>query len=324
VLKEVIIEEIRKKGYITFDRFVELALYHPEHGYYTSKRVKPVPGEDFFTSPELSDIFGKTVARWIETTSKKFNLPLNILELGGGKGFLSKDIINSLNVDSYTILEKTPISKRISPKVKIVKSLREIEPFEGFVISNEFFDAFPFKRLKKLNGKLYEVIVREKDKILFEDLIPAGDKIYKHFKLIGCELEKGCEYSLFTGYEQFLSELSEKLKKGCFLTFDYGWECKELMNRKRGTLMTFKEHVPDENPYEDIGRKDITSDVDFTYLRKLLEVHFNTVDITHQSKFLLDAGIDKICREDIPAILTLIVEMGRKFKAVKAFKVGKG
>ena len=104
------------------------------------------------------------------------------------------------------------------------------------------------------------------------------------------------------------------------LTFDYGWECKKLMNRKRGTLMTFKEHVPDENPYEDIGRKDITSDVDFTYLRKLLEVHFNTVDITHQSKFLLDAGIDKIGVKDIFSTLTLIVDMGRRFKVIKAFK----
>ncbi len=320
MLKEIIIDEIRNKGYITFDRFVELALYHPKYGYYTSKRIKPVPGEDFFTSPELSSIFGKAVARWMEKVSKEFGIPLNVLELGGGKGFLSKDIIESIKVNSYTLLEKTPVSKLISPNINLAKTLDEIEPLEGFVISNEFFDAFPFKRIKKLNGTLFEIVVREKDGKLFEGLLPSGENIYNHFKLIGCELEEGCEYSLFVGYEEFLEKLSKKIKRGCFLTFDYGWECKKLMNRKGGTLKTFRKHIVGENPYENIGTADITADVDFTHLKTVLDRYFDTVEITHQSKFLLDAGIDKIGGEDIPAVLTLIVEMGRKFKVVKAFK----
>lgn len=320
MLKEIIVEEIRRKGFITFDRFVELSLYHPGFGYYTSKRVKPVPGEDFITSPELSSAFGRTVALWIEEASMRFGIPLNILEPGGGKGFLAKEIMASLNVENYTVLERN-LNVEI-PGANVIGSLDEVKPFRGFIISNELFDAFPFKRIKKLEGKLFEVVVKESGGKLFEDLIPAGENVHSHFELIGCELEEGCEYSLFTGYDSFLKKLGEKLAEGVFLTFDYGWECRELMNRKGGTLRTFRGHRVGDNPYEDIGKVDITSDVDFTYLKTVMKRYFRSVEVIPQSKFLLNAGIDKIGGE-VPEILTLIVEMGRRFKAVTAFKGGK-
>ncbi|MEO2083603.1 MAG: hypothetical protein ABGX12_06235, partial [Desulfurobacteriaceae bacterium] len=105
MLKEEILKEIKEKGRIPFDRFVYLSLYHPKWGYYTGKRTSPLPGEDFVTAPEISPVFGKVLALHLKRISEERNLPLRILELGGGKGFLAKDILGSIPVEEYIVLE---------------------------------------------------------------------------------------------------------------------------------------------------------------------------------------------------------------------------
>ena len=105
MLKEKIVKEIRENGFITFDRFVEICLYDKDFGYYTKKRTRTGLGEDFVTAPEVSESFGKTVANFLRKRTQELSLPLKILELGGGKGFLAKDIVETLNPESYTVLE---------------------------------------------------------------------------------------------------------------------------------------------------------------------------------------------------------------------------
>jgi len=259
MLREVIRKEIEREGFITFDRFTELCLYHPDFGYYTTKRVKALPGEDFFTAPELSPVFGKVVARHLEKISQEKGIPLNILELGGGKGFLAKDLLELLPVENYLILEKSEVARKVIPGVKVVGNLEEIEEFSGFVISNEFFDAFPFKRIVKRGGELYEVVITLKGGELKEELHPYSGNL-------PCEPEEGCEYSLFIGWEEFLEKLFRKFKRGYFLTFDYGSFCDSLSVRKSGTFRAFIKHTLIDNYLEFLGKADLTSSVDFSYL----------------------------------------------------------
>ena len=314
MLREILKTEIEKKGFVTFDRFVYLALYHPEYGYYTKKRTKPIPGEDFFTAPELSSIFGKVIANHIRKISEKRNIPLRILELGGGKGFLAKDILSSLPVEEYIILEKNNVAKEIVHRVKIVENLNEIENFSGFVISNEFFDAFPFKRIRKINGELREVVLRKKGNELFEDTTPFTEEI-------PCEPEEGCEYSLFTGWNSFLENLFKKFQSGYFLTIDYGDFCKNLRNRREGTFLSFRKNRIERDYLRFIGEVDLTSRVDFSHLKNLLARYLTSIEIKPQSEFLLSEGIERfLSPEDAITALTLIVDMGRKFKVLSGFK----
>jgi len=314
MLKEIIKREVEEKGFITFDRFTELCLYHPEFGYYTTKRVRALPGEDFFTAPELSPVFGRTVAHHIEKISLEKDIPLNILELGGGKGFLAKDLLESLPVESYVVLEKSEVIKELVPEVKLVNSVEELKEFSGFIVSNEFFDAFPFKRIVKKKGELYEIVVRIKGEKLSEDFIPYSGAL-------PCELEEGCEYSLFIGWEEFLKRLFKKLKRGYFLTFDYGSFCKELKYRKRGTFRAFAKHSLISNYLDFLGEVDLTSSVDLSYLRKILEKHLLDLSVKPLSGFLLSEGIERFLSQDETIVaLTLLVDMGRKFWAVSGYK----
>ncbi len=313
MLKEKIVREIRKKGFITFDRFVEICLYDEEFGYYTKKRIGTYLGEDFVTAPEVSESFGKTVANYLEKRTLELSLPLKILELGGGKGFLAKDIVETLNPESYTILEVRKKPEWLKG-INWVKSLKEVEPFEGVVISNEFFDAFPFKRIKKLNGELREVVVREKNGELYEDTVPFRGEI-------PCEIEEENEYCLFVGWKEFLKELFQKLKRGLFLTFDYGGKCREISGRK--SFRAFRENRLVEDYLNYPGETDLTALVNFDYLSSALERAGFTVErLTHQSSFLLENGIEKFLEPgEVPQALMLLVDMGRKFKVLEATKV---
>ncbi len=310
MLKEKIVKEIREKGFIPFDRFVEICLYDPEFGYYTRKRTGANPAEDFVTAPEVSESFGKTVADYLKRRAEELSLPLKILELGGGKGFLAKDIVETLNPESYTILEVREKPDWLKG-INWVKSLKEVEPFEGIVISNEFFDAFPFKRIKNLNGELREVVVREKNGELYEDAVPFSGEI-------PCQIGEGEEYCFFIGWEEFLRELSEKLKRGLFITFDYGGKCREISGRKSFRAFRRNRLVEDYLSYP--GETDLTALVDFDYLSSTLErTGFTVEKLTHQSSFLLENGIEKILEPGgAPQALMLLVDMGRKFKVLEA------
>ncbi len=310
MLKEKIVKEVKEKGFITFDRFVEVCLYDREFGYYTKKRIKTGLGEDFITAPEVSKSFGKTVANYLKRRVEEISLPLKILELGGGKGFLAKDVVETLKPESYTVLEVREKPEWLKG-VNWVKSLKEVEPFEGVVLSNEFFDAFPFKRIRKIERELREVVIRERDGELYEDTVPFSGEL-------PCQIGEGEEYCLFTGWEDFLRELSGKLKRGVFLTFDYGGKCREVAGKK--SFRAFRKNRLVEDYLKYPGETDLTALVDFDYLSLLLEkTGFKVERLTPQSSFLLENGIEKFIEPgEVPQALMLLVDMGRKFKVLEA------
>ena len=312
MLRQLLVEEIKSKGPLPFDRFVELCLYHREFGYYCSKRVSPRPAEDFVTAPELTPAFGRVVAARLERAFGELGFPRKVLELGGGKGFLAKDLLSSLELEEYLFLEKR------EPPLKGVKwlsSLEELPPgFEGVVVANEFFDAFPFKRILKKNGRLFEVAVTLKEGRLAETLVPYEGEV-------PCPLEEGREYPLFVSWEPFLKALSEKLGRAFLLVFDYGDRCPRLTSGG-SPFRAFRNNrlVEDYLEWENLGKTDLTASVDFSYLSSLLEgFGFRAVSLRPQSSFLLEEGLERfVSPQDAPAVLTLLVDMGRRFKVLEA------
>jgi len=305
-----IVSEVREKGFITFDRFVELSLYG-KGGYYTSKRLSIKPGEDFFTAPELSSLFGKVLSFYIGKLKDEFKLPLNLLEVGAGKGFLAKDLLTFLKPKAYFVVEKREEVPFLKGKVKWLKSLKELPSLKGFVVANEFFDAFPFKRVVRKGRKLFEVVVVEEGGELKEELRPFDGDI---------KVLEGGEYPLFLGWEKFLREVYLKLKEGFFIIFDYGGSFKEVASKK--SFRAFREGMLVEDYLKEVGKTDLTACVDFDRLIALSkEIGFKVFEYKHLSSFLLENGIEKFASfEELPSVLTLLVDMGRKFKVLVLFK----
>ncbi|RKQ63291.1 SAM-dependent MidA family methyltransferase [Thermovibrio guaymasensis] len=310
---EFILSEVKEKGGIPFDRFVEICLYHKEFGYYTSKRLSNLPGEDFFTAPELSPLFGKVVAEFLKRKVEEFSLPPVIVEIGGGKGFLAKDLIGEIEPEEYFFVERREPPIWLKGKVKWFSEVSQLPEFEGVVVSNELFDSFPFKRVIKKEGELFEIFILEKGGSLVEEYRPFRGSL-------PCEPKENCEYPLFIGWEEFLKDISGKLKRGLFLTFDYGGECREISSKR--SFRAYKDGKLWEDYLSEPGSVDLTADVDFTRLKELLKREgFEEMLYQPQSSFLLENGIEKFATpSQIPQILTLLVEMGRRFKVLGCFK----
>ncbi len=344
-LKEIIKSAINEAGRITFAKFMELALYHPSYGYYTTGKSNIGKDGDFYTSPHVHRAFGSVIGNFI---IKSFQLidedKLTIIELGAGKGFLALDILNHIKTQNksyyerlnYYIVEKNNYSKNESEeklgdhldKVKWFSELTELENenISGVVISNELFDALPFHRLKFTNGDLAEIYVTLEDGGLVEIIDkPSSNYIEEYSKNTGIESLEGQEFEINAGSERLLKQINETLQEGFILTIDYGYLAPELFNpnRMKGTYKCINKHQINEEPYTHIGEQDITAHVDFSNLINTgKKLGLNKVRYTTQGQFLVDWGIldfiNNGTEKEIQAIKNLFLPelMGDKFKVL--------
>ena len=162
-----------------------------------------------------------------------------------------------------------------------------------------------------MDNNLFEVVIREKGGTLYEDLIPYRNSL-------PCHIDNGKEYALFVGWENFLEQLSSRLKRGLLVTFDYGGRCSEISGRM--SFRAFRKNKLDDSYLEHLGKTDLTALVDFDYLSMLLEkTGFRVEKFSPQSTFLLDNGLEKLLKpENVLQAITLLVDMGRKFKFLEA------
>lgn len=354
-LTQIIKSLIRKSGPITFDRFMEAALYHPEHGYYSSGKAKIGKEGDYYTSPCVHPAFGEILSRFICRAYETIHAPeFTVVEMGAGRGFLALDILDSIKRNSpelydrlgYSIVELSPnlreegktILKEQIHKVRWVNSLSDLESESicGVFISNELIDSFPFHRARFKNGELLEIFVALRDGEFVEILDkPSSSALKEYFEGYDLDFENEQEVEINLHARKWLSDISRVLAKGLVLTIDYGYLAPELFNpsRMRGTFLCFYKHTTNENPYTNIGEQDITAHVDFSNLIRVGEsVGLNTIKYTTQGQFLVDWGIldiaerysvkeespDLLSQKDIIAIKGLFLPelMGNRFKVL--------
>jgi SAM-dependent MidA family methyltransferase len=190
-LSRLITEQIQEAGPVTFREFMELALYHPELGYYNRSRSRLGKSGDFYTSSHVGPIFGWTIGRAIEKVlaaegdfaaegksgSKRSRRSVPIVEFGAGEGFLAKDVLEYFQHQNpslfervqYVIVEQSPALRRAQTRLfdryaDLQKRVRwcaadELEPFSGVVLANEFIDALPFHRVVLTEDGFKEIFV---------------------------------------------------------------------------------------------------------------------------------------------------------------------
>ncbi|MEZ4504117.1 MAG: SAM-dependent methyltransferase [Dehalococcoidia bacterium] len=290
-LLPIILEEIeRAGGRITFARFMDLALGHPEHGYYAREDLRWGPEGDFETSPEVHPIFGYLWARQIEECWQRLGRPatFDLVEVGAGSGAFSRSMLTWLRERAPTCFEAArPVlldghPRRLEGQRAALAGaglearhallgdwLAEDTPVEGVIISNELFDAFPVHIVERRGRTLHEWHVTVEDGELAFVLDAASTPaLAAYFEPLGLEPGEGCRAEVSLDAIEGMRALDARLGRGYLVTIDYGYEAAELYAswRRMGTLMAFRHHSPQPNPLSRPGRTDLTAHVDFTSL----------------------------------------------------------
>ena len=345
MLREIIIEKIKNEGPISFHDFMEMALYFPELGYYTSPRPKIGKQGDFYTSPYFTSVFGEMMGKQLEemwqcTGGKEFT----IVEYGAGTGALCNDIHNYLQKNpelyaklQYCIIEKSPQMQQLeqqkikSNKIKWVEKIEDLAPFTGCVLFNELVDNLAV-HLVQMEEELMEVFV-DYDNGFKEMLKPAGPMLKDYFHQLQVQLPKGYRTEICLEAVDLLKEISGGLDNGFVMTIDYGFPSTELYSEKRkaGTIVCFHKHQVSYNPYINIGDQDITTHINFSALKHFGEqCGFTFCGYTNQAHFLRSLGLvahlktmeqsgayKKASQQEIDFMLkTFVWEMGSRFKVL--------
>ncbi|MDP2952868.1 MAG: SAM-dependent methyltransferase, partial [Chloroflexota bacterium] len=321
-LESLIKDRIRREGPIPFARFMEMALYTPSLGYYTSGKERVGPQGDFYTSPAVHPAFGALIALALEGMWRFLDCPtpFTVVEMGAGKGHLARDVL--------------AFSRHLTPGLASALKYVTVDHGEslpsgvvGCILSNELLDAFPVHRVVVQDGQLKEIYVgispaseragttkddnvipapepesrvkgpasgsgtldsrfRGNDKvgIFARTPDPSGDFIEvtgppstpllaQRLEEEGIALVEGQQGEISLGLEPWVRGVAAALERGYVLTVDYGHEAPELYapRRPRGTFLCYWRHMTSENPYLQVGERDMTAHVDFTALLRASE-----------------------------------------------------
>lgn len=311
-LKQRIIERIQQEGSILFRDFMAMALYEPGLGYYTGERVILGREGDYLTSPEVSPLFGAMLGRQLQEMWQALGRPPSfaLVEAGAGSGILARDILTWARRTApefsqavrYTIVE---VSESL---VRRQRSRLEAEDFvslvswqaalpeavTGCILSNELLDALPVHRVAVQDGGLREVYVTWEGSRFGEDLRGAPADVIAYFERLGILPGEGCRAEVNLEALAWVRGAARSLSRGFLLTIDYGYEAPDLYAawRTDGTLLCFYRHNPSTDPYQRIGRQDMTSHIDLSSVRRAgEEAGLVTLGLASQSDFLARLGI---------------------------------
>jgi SAM-dependent MidA family methyltransferase len=304
-------------GQIPFARFMELALYHPEHGYYRAPEARPGRGGDFLTAPELSPFFGQCLARHIAAVWEMLDQPdpFSIVEYGAGGGTLARDILVRLcdeapacfaatryelhesNVHRCAAARSLLAAAGCAERARWPARAAELSPVTGLILTNEFVDALPVHRVVGQDGRLLERYVHwDATQAWFAEELaaPSTPRLAAALAAGGVALAEGQSAEINLAASDWLVSAAARLQRGVVLTIDYGYPTAELYVPKRhdGTFLCYFQHTVVDNPYTRVGAQDMTAHVDFGALERAgAAASLQTLGLTEQSQFLIDLGL---------------------------------
>jgi SAM-dependent MidA family methyltransferase len=300
-LKNLIREEILGQGPISFSRFMELALYHSEFGYYARGEALRNIGKkgDFFTSVSVGNLFGKLIAHefclWWNQMGKPENF--NIVECGGFDGRLALDILSALQEEfpdcfksvQYYLIEPLPhLAEEQKKNLGALKnvhwksSLNEMDSMEGIIFGNELLDAFPVHVLENQSGEWEELFVKSDVAAVYDHRSeengdhrpPLQNKFIWEKMPASHELKQNLpsnyrgRIEVCPAASDWIQIAASKLRKGKILLIDYGYTDEEYfqVSRLEGTLRGYRNHQPVKDVLENPGEQDLTYHVRWTPL----------------------------------------------------------
>ena len=294
-LIRAIIEEM-DGGAIPFERFMEMALYEPEHGYY-AKPGRIGPQGDFLTSPHIHPMFGWAVAGWLRELWDRLErpVPFTVFEPGAGEGRLASAVLDWAEGRDeafraalrYVAIE--PNARGTDRRVEWATP--PLQPVAaGAVVCNELFDALPVRLFDVTSRGPAEVLVRWDDSE--GQFVEARGPV----AVIDEAPEEG-RFEVSPRAYPVMRSMCSLVQRGAVLVFDYGYPQEELWApwRTTGTLLCFYRHTAHEDPYIHVGEQDITSHVNLSELEAAAEDEgFETFGPVPQSEFLVSLGLGQL------------------------------
>jgi len=316
-LRKLIREAIARSGGLPFIDYMQMCLYHPQHGYYMTPRKRIGKEGDFFTSSSVHRVFGQLIARQVAQVWELLGRqPMTVAEQGAGEGHLALDILDALADEApqcyadidYRLVEVSPVHRQRQQQLLSSHQARlswcqldELAGMRGCFISNELVDAFPVHLLEKQDGELQEVFVVEHGDGFAEELRPPQNSaLQDYFNWLGCGPLEGCRAEANLAGAEWMRQVARLMDRGLVLTVDYGYPAAELYApfRSAGTLLCYHRHRSNDNPYRHVGCQDITSHVDFTALQKAgAEGGLETLCFGEQYRFLMGLGFIELLME---------------------------
>ena len=302
---------IAERGPITFADFMDVALYHPDGGYYTSGERVGAAG-DFYTSPSAHPAFGALLAVQLFQMWELLGrpAPFTVVEPGAGNGLLCRDIVTAAagipdgfaRSLRYMCLDRRGTSgyERGLPGVSRLAALGlPLRGGTGCVLSNELLDAMPVHQLKVEQGRLREVYVTlDGDEFALNTGEPSTPLLSQRLDSLDVELAEGQTVEVNLALDDWVQAAAQSLERGFVLTIDYGRPAEELYSateRFRGTLTTFQQHLQTDRPLERIGQQDMSAQVDFTTLARAgVQAGLDFLGYTIQAAFLCNLGLGRL------------------------------
>jgi SAM-dependent MidA family methyltransferase len=324
-LIERIRAEISAHGPITFARFMELALYDPQQGYYQVAAERPGRAGDFLTAPETHPIFGAAIARQLDEVWQHMGRPARFVlrEYGAGSGALAVAILDALagrgrlgrvagspglaaairyvpeEVNPHRRAELVDRITSAGSGAALELELEGDRPEAGAVVANEFLDALPVHRVVgRADGGLAELFVGW-DGTAFVEAAgePSTPALAQRFAAEGIVLADGARAEICLEIEGWIGRVSDGLAQGVVLVVDYGHPAIELYGpaRAAGTLLAYRGHRVHDDWALAVGRQDLTAQVDFSALERAARAAGLTpLGLTTQAEFLVGAGLDEL------------------------------
>ncbi len=317
-------------GAISFDRFMELALYTPGLGYYVSGAHKFGKGGDFVTAPLISPLFGQCLARQCLQVFDHAD-SWQILEFGAGTGAMAAQLLaelQSLHPHAelvYKILELSPelqqrqhqtLSSQVPQLLDAVEWVQEVPAdFSGVVLANEVLDAMPVHVFRRGENAVEEQWLEVQHEQLTwvwkparEELIQAVAEIEKELG----EFQPGYISEVNLRLAPWMQMLAQRMQQGVVLLIDYGYTRQEYYHPQRnmGTLICHYRHQAHDNPLLRPGLQDITANVDFSAVHAAaLESGLELLGFNTQANFLLGCGLDEMLAQSDPDDVAAHMEM---------------
>jgi SAM-dependent MidA family methyltransferase len=313
VRERILAELAAAGGWLSFERYMELALYAPGLGYYSAGSTKLGAAGDFVTAPEVSELFGRCLARSCAEVLTRTGG--EILELGAGTGRLAATLLTELAAagrlpERYAILEvSADLAARQRERIaalpaalaqRVVWLERLPPPVTGVVLANEVLDALPVRRFRVEEGSLSELGVSGAAGEFSERATGADGTLADAYRelvaSLAVPLPPGYTSELCLRAGPLIASLADSVSQGVLLLFDYGLPRRHYYHPQRiaGTLRCHFRHHAHEDPYINVGVQDITAWVDFTRVAEAADAAGLTVaGFATQAAFLLGCGLEE-------------------------------
>jgi SAM-dependent MidA family methyltransferase len=318
--------EIIRHGPIPFVRFMDLALYHPQYGYYmrqpaSADKERIGWSGDFYTSSDVCPVLGRALAAQAREMDELLGgpTPFTIVEMGAGKGLLARDCLAAIQEEQddfaarvrYVLIERSPVMRELQRQnlapwlsraglVTWVEGLDGLAPqsVTGLFFSNELVDAFPVHRIQVNTGQTEEVCVDYRDGSFVSCLKPLSTAPLAQYLLqLNTTWPEGYRTEVNLHALSWMKQVAQRMDRGFVVTIDYGHTTQDLYGaeRKEGTFLCYFQQQTNEDPFIRVGEQDMTAHVDFSGLATVGEMQgLHVTGFTNQMSFLMGLGIEEM------------------------------